>query len=105
MINCKILAVPTIVEEEGLTPAVWENGGAGKNKREYLRFEVSRDYMRVRRYQKKLYTMLNTTCILIFVSDLIKNIRSKRRIAACRVTSLKPGLSLFVTEENQLLQK
>ena len=40
----KILAVLTIVEEEGLTPAVWEKWGAGKNKREYLRFEVSRDY-------------------------------------------------------------
>ena len=40
----KILAILTIVEEEGLTPAVWEKWGAGKNKREYLRFEVSRDY-------------------------------------------------------------
>lgn len=40
----KILATLTIVEEEGLTPAVWEKWGAGKNKREYLRFEVSRDY-------------------------------------------------------------
>ena len=28
----KILAVLTIVEEEGLTPAVWEKWGAGKNK-------------------------------------------------------------------------
>ena len=40
----KILAILTIVEEEGLTPAVWEKWGAGKNKREYFRFEVSRDY-------------------------------------------------------------
>ena len=40
----KILAILTIIEEEGLTPAVWEKWGAGKNKREYLRFEVSRDY-------------------------------------------------------------
>ena len=45
----KILAVLTIVEEEGLTPAVWEKWGAGKNKREYLRFEVSRDYKDTRR--------------------------------------------------------
>ena len=40
----KTLVILTIVEEEGLTPAVWEKWGAGKNKREYLRFEVSRDY-------------------------------------------------------------
>mgnify|MGYP000964425759 CR=1 FL=1 len=40
----KVLAILTIVEEEGLTPAVWEKWGAGKNKREYFRFEVSRDY-------------------------------------------------------------
>ena len=40
----KVLAILTIVEEEGLTPAVWEKWGAGKNKREYLRFEVSREY-------------------------------------------------------------
>ena len=40
----KILAILTIIEEEGLTPAVWEKWGAGKDKREYLRFEVSRNY-------------------------------------------------------------
>ena len=40
----KILAILTIVEEEGLTPAVWEKWGAGKDKREYLLFEVSRTY-------------------------------------------------------------
>ena len=40
----KILAILTIIEEEGLTPVVWEKWGAGKDKREYLRFEVSRDY-------------------------------------------------------------
>ena len=27
----KILAILTIIEEEGLTPAVWEKWGAGKN--------------------------------------------------------------------------
>ena len=40
----KILAILTIIEEEGLTPAVWEKWGAGKDKREYLLFEVSRTY-------------------------------------------------------------
>ena len=40
----KILAILTIVEEEGLTPAVWEKWGAGNDKREYLLFEVSRTY-------------------------------------------------------------
>ena len=40
----KILAVLTIIEEEGLSPAVWEKWGAGKDKREYFRFEVSRNY-------------------------------------------------------------
>ena len=40
----KILAILTIIEEEGLTPAVWEKWGAGKGKREYLLFEVSRSY-------------------------------------------------------------
>ena len=40
----KILANLTIIEEEGLTPAVWEKWGAGKDKREYFRFEVSRNY-------------------------------------------------------------
>lgn len=40
----KILAILTIIEEEGLTPAVWEKWGAGKDKREYFRFEVSRNY-------------------------------------------------------------
>ena len=40
----KILAILTIIEEEGLTPAVWEKWGAGKDKREYLLFEVSRSY-------------------------------------------------------------
>ena len=40
----KILAILTIIEEEGLTPAVWEKWGAGKGKREYLLFEVSRNY-------------------------------------------------------------
>ena len=40
----KILAILTIIEEEGLTPAVWEKWGACKDKREYLLFEVSRTY-------------------------------------------------------------
>ena len=40
----KILAILTIIEEEGLTPAAWEKWGAGKDKREYLLFEVSRTY-------------------------------------------------------------
>ena len=40
----KILTILTIIEEEGLTPAVWEKWGAGKDKREYLLFEVSRTY-------------------------------------------------------------
>ena len=40
----KILAILSIIEEEGLTPAVWEKWGAGKDKREYLLFEVSRTY-------------------------------------------------------------
>ena len=40
----KTLAILTIVEEEGLTPAIWEKWGAGKGKREYLLFEVSRSY-------------------------------------------------------------
>ena len=40
----KTLAILTIVEEEGLTPAIWEKWGAGNGKREYLLFEVSRSY-------------------------------------------------------------
>ena len=40
----KILAVLTIVEEEGLTPAVWEKWGEVKDNRYTLVFEVSRNY-------------------------------------------------------------
>ena len=40
----KILAILTIVEEEGLTPAVWEKWGEIKDNRETLVFEVSRNF-------------------------------------------------------------
>ena len=40
----KILAILTIVEEEGLTPAVWEKWGEVKDNRDTLVFEVSRNY-------------------------------------------------------------
>ncbi len=40
----KILAILTIVEEEGLTPAVWEKLGEVKDNRETLVFEVSRNF-------------------------------------------------------------
>ena len=40
----KILAILTIVEEEGLTPAVWEKWGEIKDNRDTLVFEVSRNY-------------------------------------------------------------
>ena len=40
----QILAILTIVEEEGLTPAVWEKWGEVKDNRDTLVFEVSRNY-------------------------------------------------------------
>ena len=40
----KVLAILTIVEEEGLTPAVWEKWGEVKDNRDTLVFEVSRNY-------------------------------------------------------------
>ena len=40
----KVLAILTIVEEEGLTPAVWEKWGEVKDNRYTLVFEVSRNY-------------------------------------------------------------
>ena len=40
----KILAILTIVEEEGLTPAVWEKWGEVKDNRDTFVFEVSRNY-------------------------------------------------------------
>ena len=40
----KTLAILTIVEEEGLTPAVWEKWGEVKDNRDTLVFEVSRNY-------------------------------------------------------------
>ena len=40
----KILAILTIVEEEGLTPAVWDKWGEVKDNRDTLVFEVSRNY-------------------------------------------------------------
>ena len=40
----KILAILTIVEEEGLSPAVWEKWGEVKDNRDTLVFEVSRNY-------------------------------------------------------------
>ena len=40
----KILAILTIVEEEGITPAVWEKWGEVKDNRETLVFEVSRNF-------------------------------------------------------------
>lgn len=103
----KILAVLTIVEEEGLTPAVWEKWGAGRiNGSIYaLRFqETIRRVYRMGRYQKKLYTMLNTT-YPNFVSDFNKEY-SKQKIALQLVElRLETGLSQSrYAEENQLLQ-
>ena len=40
----KILAILTIVEEEGITPSVWEKWGEVKDNRDTLVFEVSRNY-------------------------------------------------------------
>ena len=40
----KILAILTIVEEEGITPAVWERWGEVKDNRDTFVFEVSRNY-------------------------------------------------------------
>ena len=40
----KILAILTIVEEGGITPAVWEKWGEVKDNRDTLVFEVSRNY-------------------------------------------------------------
>ena len=40
----KILAILTIVEEEGLTPAIWEKWGVVKDNRDTLVFQVSRNY-------------------------------------------------------------
>ena len=40
----KILAILTIVEEEGLTPAVLEKWGEVKDNRDTLVFEISRNY-------------------------------------------------------------
>ena len=40
----QILAILTIVEEEGLTPAVWEKWGEVKDNRDTLVFEVSGNY-------------------------------------------------------------
>ena len=40
----KTLAILTIVEEEGLNPAVWEKWGEIKDNRETLVFEVSRNF-------------------------------------------------------------